>query len=44
MKLKVEEVQIVGFVTEVIDEEKGEYIMNFRPLRFGEVKNLGEYK
>ena len=44
MKPKIEKIEIVGFVTEVIDAKTGEYLMNFRPLRFEHVKNLEDWK
>jgi len=44
VKPEIEEIFILGYVTKVIDDEKGEYEMLFKPNIFGNVKNMEELK
>jgi len=44
IKPEIEEIVILGYVTKVIDDEKGEYEMRFKPNIFGNVKNMEELK
>ena len=44
VKPEVEEIHILGYVTKVIDADKREYEMLFKPNIFGNVKNMEELK
>ncbi len=41
---EVEAVHLLGFITEVLDVDTGEYEIRFKPNSFGHVKNMEELK
>jgi len=44
MNPEIDRIVLMGYITKVIDDEKGEYEMRFKPNIFEHVKNMEDLK